>query len=85
MPEYFATQYVMAMTQARLGNLPAARAEAKKTLQLWPDFERDFVTGHVQKWIQAQPDLIEHILEGLELAGFHVRRAGRADGDAASD
>jgi hypothetical protein len=74
----------MAMTQAQLGNLPAARAEATKTLQLWADFERDFVTGHVQKWIQAQPELIEQILEGLELAGFQVQRPRRAGGDAPS-
>lgn len=76
MPEYFAMHYVMAMTQPQLGNLPAAQKEAKKTLQLWPDFERDFVTGHVQKWIQAQPELIEQILEGLALAGLRVQRPG---------
>lgn len=83
MPEYFATHYILAMTQAQLGNLPAAQEEAKKTLQLWPDFERDFITRHVQKWIPAQPELIEQILEGLGLAGLRVQRPGRVGEDAA--
>lgn len=75
LPEYYPTHYAAAITYAQLGNMPAAQEAKARALQLWPDFERDFVAGHIEKWIHNQPDLIAHILEGLDLAGFHVRRA----------
>jgi tetratricopeptide (TPR) repeat protein len=81
LPEYFGTHYVTAIAQAQLGNQPAAKAAVERTLQLWPDFEENFVAGHLQKWIFNQPELIAHIVEGLELAGFRLRRI---NGDADS-
>ncbi|MEP6731192.1 MAG: protein kinase [bacterium] len=75
LPEYFAMHYTVAIAQAQLGNLSAARAAAQRTLQLWPEFEREFLTGQVGKWMSNQPDLLDHIIEGLKLAGLRVRRA----------
>jgi hypothetical protein len=28
---------------------------------------------HLGKWFRNQPDVIEHILEGVKLAGFRLR------------
>ncbi|HMJ06173.1 MAG TPA: hypothetical protein VK474_07940, partial [Chthoniobacterales bacterium] len=74
LPEYFGTHYAAAIAQAQLGNRPAAKAAVERTLQLWPDFEQNFLAGHLEKWIFNQPELIAHIVEGLELAGLRLRR-----------
>ena len=77
MPDYFATHYTTAIAHAQLGNAASARAAAQKTRELWPEFEQDFVTGHLTKWLRNQPGLTAHILEGVELAGFRVRHPDR--------
>ena len=68
------------MTHAQLGNRSAAKAKVERTLRLWPDFERDVVTGHIEKWIRGQPELVTHIIDGLELAGFRLRRPDGEEG-----
>jgi len=73
LPEYFATHYAMAIAQAQLGNMPEARAAIQECLRFWPEFEQGILTGHLEKWMFAQPDLIEHIVEGLEKSGLDVR------------
>jgi len=78
LPEYFATHYAMAIAQAQLGHLAEAKAAIRECLRLWPDFEREIVGGHLEKWMFAQPDLIDHIAEGLEKCGLQVRQAGEA-------
>ena len=35
-------------------------------------FEQFFGRTHLQKWIPNQPDLVEHMLEGVKLAGFRI-------------
>ena len=47
---------------------------AENVRRLWPDFEQEIYDGHLEKWMFAQPDLIRHIVEGLEKAGLSVRR-----------
>jgi TolB-like protein/predicted ATPase len=84
MPGYFSTHYCTAIAHAQLGNLAAARAAAQRTVELWPDFERDFVSDHIEKWIHKQPELVDRVIEGLELAGLHVRRPDRGGAARAS-
>jgi hypothetical protein len=36
------------------------------------EFEKFFGRAHLQKWIPNQPDLVEHMLEGVKLAGFRI-------------
>ncbi len=81
MPDYFATHYTTAIAQAQLGNVEAARAAAQETLRLWPKFEQEFTADHMDKWLWAQPDLIAHVLDGLELAGLDVHRTVKSDGE----
>jgi tetratricopeptide (TPR) repeat protein len=81
LPDYFPTHYAAAIAHAQLGNLKAAKAAADEARRLWPEFERDVLVEHLGKWFFPQPDLIEHLLEGLEKAGFRVRRPG-GEGDS---
>jgi tetratricopeptide (TPR) repeat protein len=73
MPDYWVAHWLTAITQAQLGNRAAAQAEVKRTLQIWPEFERIFGMKHLGKWIRNQPDLIAHIMEGVRLAGFRLQ------------
>ena len=73
LPDYFATHYAMAIAHAQLGHLEAAKVSIGECLRLWPDFEVGILEGHLEKWMYPQPDLIEHIAEGLVLAGLQVR------------
>jgi TolB-like protein len=79
MPEYFATHYATAIAQAQLGNLPGAEEAIREAKRLWPDFERGILGGHLDKWMFPQPDLIEHIVAGLELTGLDVRGSAAAE------
>ena len=72
MPDYWVMHFITAMTQAQLGNRSAAQTEVERTLQLCPEFEQFFGRTHLQKWIPNQPDLLEHMLEGVKLAGFRI-------------
>jgi eukaryotic-like serine/threonine-protein kinase len=78
LPEYFPTHYTSAIAHARLGNMAAAQAARARTLELWPDFERDYLSKHLRRWIPDQPELTAHLLEGLRLAGFRIE-GGEAD------
>ena len=73
LPDYFATHYTKAIAHAQLGHADEARDSIRECLRLWPEFEQAILAGHLEKWMFAQPDLIEHIVEGLELAGLQVR------------
>ena len=77
--EYFATHYATAIAQAQLGNISEAQGAVQECLRLWPEFEQG-ILSNLEKWMYAQPDLIEHIVEGLELAGLDVRGAGERQG-----
>jgi len=72
MPDYWVMHFITAMTQAQVGNQSAAQTEVERTLQLCPEFEQFFGRTHLQKWIPNQPDLVEHMLEGVKLAGFRI-------------
>ena len=66
MPDYFACHYALAIAHAQLGDSASAKRSAEAVLRLWPDFEQEIYAGHLEKWMFAQPDLIDHIAEGLE-------------------
>ena len=74
LPDYFATHYALAIAHAQLGNTEEAKQATDAVLRLWPEFEQEVYGGHLEKWMFAQPDLISHIVEGLEKAGLAVRQ-----------
>jgi len=76
MPDYFAAHYSLAIAHAQLGNKTEAKQATEAVRRLWPEFEQEIYSGHLEKWMFAQPDLISHIVEGLEKAGLVVRRPG---------
>jgi len=73
MPDYWVAHVLAAITHARLGNTAAAREAAQRIRQLWPEFEQIFGREHLQKWLHNQPELIEDLIEGVQLAGFSLR------------
>jgi len=79
MPDYFATHYATAVAQAQLGNLSGAEEAVREAKRLWPEFEQGILSGHLDKWMFPQPDLIEHIVAGLELTGLDVRGSATAE------
>ena len=56
------------------GQHDEAKQATDAVRRLWPDFEQKIYGGHLEKWMFAQPDLISHIVEGLEKAGLAVRQ-----------
>jgi serine/threonine protein kinase len=74
MPDYFASHYALAISHAQLGNMIQAQQATDAVRRLWPDFEQEIYSGHLEKWMFAQPDLITHIVEGLEKAGLVVTK-----------
>jgi serine/threonine protein kinase/tetratricopeptide (TPR) repeat protein len=74
LPDYFPTHYALAIAHAQLGNNTEAKQATDAVRRLWPDFEQEIYSGHLEKWMFAQPDLIKHIVEGLEKAGLVVRQ-----------
>ena len=73
MPEYWATPLVLAITHAQLGNEAQARSAAEEVLRIWPAFEQEYYQQGMVNWIFGQPELIEHINEGLRKAGINLR------------
>jgi TolB-like protein/predicted ATPase/predicted Ser/Thr protein kinase len=72
MPAYWVLHFVTAITHAQLGHRQEAQGEVERTLQLSPDFERFFGKEHLRKWFPNQPDLVDHVMEGVKLAGFRL-------------
>ncbi|UCF35715.1 MAG: protein kinase [Acidobacteriota bacterium] len=75
MPGYFGASYARTIAQAQLGNLEAASSSLREFLRLYPDFGEKGREEHLDKWLFAQPDLIELIIDGFEKAGLKVQSA----------
>jgi len=71
MPNYFADPYVRAMTHAQLGHRKEAEQALNEFLTLWPDIDlKTLKEQHLTKWMFAQPDLIDQVVDGLRKAGL---------------
>lgn len=70
MPGFWRTQFMLAVSNAQLGELDAARNAVRELLAIRPDFPavgRD----ELKKWWDAE--LSEHLMEGLRKAGLELR------------
>lgn len=74
-PGFWRTQLMLAASNAQLGNHQAARNAAQDLLKIRPDFA-GVARIELEKW--WEPELIEHLLEGLRKAGLEV--AGNPEG-----
>jgi len=74
-PELFWTNWVLAAAHGQLGELEAARKALKELLVQKEDFAR---SGRqlMEKWFE--PQLVEHLMEGLRKAGLEVEREASA-------
>jgi hypothetical protein len=70
---------VLAIAHSQLGNEMEAGSAAEELLRVWPSFEQDYYQQGLVNWIFGQPDLIEHINEGLQKAGINLLIPGSVD------
>jgi TolB-like protein/Tfp pilus assembly protein PilF len=73
MPDYWASPMVLAITHAQLGDEVAAEKAAEHLRRIWPTVEEDYYQMGLVNWMYAQPELIEHVNEGLRKAGINLR------------
>lgn len=72
MPEYWGDGLVRTLANAQLGNDDAAQDAAADLLAIWPDFETAYPGMGLQGWVFEQPELIAHVIDGLEKAGLDM-------------
>jgi adenylate cyclase len=75
MPDYWASPMVLAITHAQLGDEVAAEKAVEDLRRIWPTVEEDYYQMGLVNWMYAQPELIEHVNEGLRKAGINLRVA----------
>jgi TolB-like protein len=78
LPDYWATPMVLAIAHAQLGNEAEAQAAIEDLFRIWPDFMEEYHQQGLVKWMFRQPDLIEHVNEGLRKAGIDLEAPGSA-------
>ena len=69
MPRFYVTPLVAAAAYGQLGERDAAAKALRELLILWPDFGVS-AREEIQKWLE--PDLAEHLLDGLRKAGLKI-------------
>lgn len=72
MPEYWGDGLARTLANAQLGNDDAAEDAAADILAIWPDFETAYPGMGLQGWVFEQPELIAHVIDGLEKAGLDM-------------
>jgi tetratricopeptide (TPR) repeat protein len=70
LPEYWASSMALAIAHAQLGHAAQARQAANELLRIWPGFEQEYYQLGLVNWIFEQPELVEHINQGLSKAGI---------------
>ena len=71
MPNYFADAYTRAISYAKLGRSKDAARALEEFRELWPGVTLHLLREyHLDKWMYAQPELAEMVLEGLSEAGL---------------
>ncbi len=73
MPDYWASPMALAIAHAQLGHEAAAKNAAEELRRIWPTIEEDYYQMGLVNWTYGQPELIEHINEGLRKAGIDLR------------
>src|SRR5437762_12974060 len=69
MPRFYATHLVTAAAYGQLGERDEASKALRELLVLWPDFGVS-AREEMGKWFE--PDLAEHLLDGLRKAGLKI-------------
>jgi hypothetical protein len=69
MPGFWRTQFVLAISNAQLGQLDAARNAVRELLRIRPDFLVVWREELCKFW---NAELVEHLIEGLRKAGMKI-------------
>ena len=70
LPDYWAAEMAITIAHAQLGHEDEARKSAAELLRIWPDFKRDYYQLGLVNWMYGQPDVMDHINQGLLKAGI---------------
>ncbi len=70
MPAYFADPYVRCIAHAQLGHENKAQGALEEFLAAWPNAKKTFRGEHFNRWIFAQPELVERVEDGFAKAGL---------------
>jgi len=70
MPSYFADPYARCIAHAQLGHEKNAKDALAEFQAAWPDAEKTFINQHFNRWLFAQPELVERVREGFAKAGL---------------
>lgn len=73
LPDYWASALALAISHAQLSHEAAARSAAEDLLRIWPTVEQDYYQLGLVNWMYAQPELIDHVNEGLHKAGINLQ------------
>jgi TolB-like protein/Tfp pilus assembly protein PilF len=76
MPRFYATHLMAAAAYGQLGERDAATKALRELLVLWPSFGVS-VREEMGKW--CDPDLVEHLIDGLRKAGLEIADHGSYD------
>src|SRR4029077_10511406 len=76
MPRFYATHLMAAAAYGQLGERDAATKALRELLVLWPSFGVS-VREEMGKW--CDPDLAEHLIDGLRKAGLEITDDGSYD------
>src|SRR4029077_4026186 len=76
MPRFYATHLMAAAAYGQLGEREAATKAQRELLVLWPCFGVSVREG-VGRW--CDPDLVEHLIDGLRKAGLEIADDGSYD------
>ena len=72
MPGTFSNHLALTIAHAQLGHENAAGQAAREMLQLYPDFEEKEQREHLELWLFSQPEVVEHMVDGLRKAGLDM-------------
>ncbi len=79
MPRFYATHLMAAAAYGQLGERDAATKALRELLVLWPNFGVS-AREEMGKW--CDPDLVEHLMDGLRKAGREIYDNGSSDSPA---
>jgi adenylate cyclase len=72
LPDYWAAQMALTIAHAQLGNESAAEESAREILRVWPSFKEEYYQLGLVNWFYEQPDVMEHLNQGLLKAGIAI-------------
>jgi TolB-like protein len=72
LPEYWAAWQALVIANAQLGREQDTKNAVEGLYRTWPNFDKEYSRRGITVWIFNQPDLLEQITQGMNLAGIDL-------------